>query len=71
MASHKVEPSVLKAAKQIYRDYLDTHASHLTRPLGAAVNRSDLSGKLVYKDAILLPQESFVPIEMLESAEHH
>ncbi len=71
MAAKKIEPSILKGAKQIYRDYLDTHSSHLPRPLGVAINRLDMSGKLVYKDAIFLPQESFVPIEILESTEHY
>lgn len=69
--TQKVEPSLLRAARQIYRNYLDTHASHLPRPLGVAINRYDLSGKLVCKHAIFLPQECFVPIEILESTEHY
>jgi hypothetical protein len=71
IAVKKVDPSILKGAKQIYRDYIDIHASHLPRPLGVAINRCDMSGKLIYKHAIFLPQESFVPIEILESAEHY
>lgn len=71
IAGKKIDPSILKGAKQIYRDYIDTHASHLPRPLGVAINRCDMSGKLIYKHAIFLPQESFVPIEILESAEHY
>lgn len=69
--TQKVEPSILKGARQIYRNYLDTHASHLPRPLGVAINRTDMSGKLVHKHAIFLPQECFVPIEILESSEHY
>jgi hypothetical protein len=71
IAMKKIDPSILKGAKQIYRDYIDSHASHLSRPLGVVVNRHDMSGKLIYKHAIFLPQESFVPIEILESVEHH
>jgi hypothetical protein len=67
----KVEPSILKGARQIYRNYLDAHTSHLPRPLGVVVNRHDMSGKLILKHAIFLPQECFVPIEILESAEHY
>jgi hypothetical protein len=69
--TQKVEPSILKGARQIYRNYLDTHSSHLPRPLGVAINRYDMSGKLVHKHAIFLPQECFVPIEILESTEHY
>jgi hypothetical protein len=68
--SVKSDPLVLRAAKQIYRFYVDSYASQLPRPLGVAVNRIDMSGKLVYSQLILLPQESFVPIELIESDFH-
>ncbi|AFY69781.1 hypothetical protein Pse7367_1491 [Thalassoporum mexicanum PCC 7367] len=68
--SVKIDPLVIRAAKQIYRFYVDSYASQLPRPLGVAVNRIDMSGKLVYSQLILLPQESFVPIEQIESDFH-
>jgi hypothetical protein len=66
-----VDPAILRAAKQVFRFYVDSYATQLPRPLGVAVNRSDMSGKLVYSQLILLPQESFIPIELIESNEFH
>lgn len=66
----KVDPLILRAAKQVYRYYTDSYADQLPRPLGVAVNRMDMSGKLVYAQLILLPKESFVPIELIESDYH-
>lgn len=63
----KVETTVLHAAKQTYRSYMDAYDEQIPRPLGIAVNRNDLTGKLVFRRPILLPQESFVPIEVLEA----
>jgi hypothetical protein len=67
----KVDPVVLRAAKQIYRYYVDAYATQLPRPLGIAVNRDQMSGKLVYTQLILLPKETFVPIELIESGDHY
>ena len=67
----KVDPMIIRAAKQIYRYYADSYASQLPRPMGIAINRIDMSGKLIYSQLILLPQESFVPIELIELAEYH
>jgi hypothetical protein len=66
-----VDPAILRAAKQVFRFYVDSYATQLPRPLGVAVNRGDMSGKLVYSQLILLPQESFIPIELIESSEFH
>ncbi|MCS6959534.1 MAG: hypothetical protein RMK91_05735 [Pseudanabaenaceae cyanobacterium SKYGB_i_bin29] len=65
--SLKIDTSILHAAKQAYRSYMDAYDDQLPRPLGIAVNRYDLTGKLVFRKPILLPQESFVPIEVVES----
>jgi len=67
----KVDPVVIRAAKQVYRFYVDTYASQLPRPMGIAVNRDDMSGKLVYSQLILLPKETFVPIELIEATDHY
>lgn len=63
----KVENTILHAAKQAYRSYMDAYDDQIPRPLGIAVNRKDLTGKLVFRKPILLPQESFVPIEIVEA----
>lgn len=70
-ASLNIDPIVLRAAKQVYRFYVDSYALQLPRPLGVAINRLDMNGKLVYSHLILLPQESFVPIEAIEASEMH
>ncbi len=67
----KVDPIILRSAKQIYRYYADSYASQLPRPMGIAINRIDMTGKLIYSQLILLPQESFVPMELIELSEYH
>jgi hypothetical protein len=67
----KVDPVILKAAKQIYRLYVESYSAQLPRPLGVVINRSNMSGKLIYNHLILLPRESFVPIEVIELGEYH
>lgn len=67
----KVDPMIIRAAKQIYRYYADSYAAQLPRPMGIAINRIDMTGKLIYSHLILLPQESFVPMELIELAEYH
>jgi hypothetical protein len=70
-AAKKVDPMIVRAAKQIYRYYADSYAAQLPRPMGIAINRIDMTGKLIYSQLILLPQESFVPIELIEVSEYH
>jgi hypothetical protein len=67
----KVDPIIVRAAKQIYRYYADSYAAQLPRPMGIAINRIDMSGKLIYSQLILLPQESFVPMELIELSDYH
>jgi len=69
--AQKVDPIILRSAKQIYRYYADFYAAQLPRPLGVAINRVDMTGKLIYSQLILLPQESFVPMELIEMSEYH
>ena len=67
----KVDPMIVRAAKQIYRYYADSYAAQLPRPMGIAINRLDMTGKLIYSQLILLPQESFVPMELIELSDYH
>jgi hypothetical protein len=64
----KVDPMIIRAAKQIYRYYADSYAAQLPR---IAINRIDMTGKLIYSQLILLPQESFVPMELIELSDYH
>ncbi len=69
--AYKVDPMIVRAAKQIYRYYADSYAAQLPRPMGIAINRLDMTGKLIYSQLILLPQESFVPMELIELSDYH
>ncbi|MDX1976649.1 MAG: hypothetical protein SFT94_03165 [Pseudanabaenaceae cyanobacterium bins.68] len=65
-----IDPSIIRTARQIFRQYVDCYASQLPRPLGIAINRKNMSGKLIYTQLILLPQETFVPLEVIEATDH-
>ena len=63
-----LEPTVLRAARQIYRTYYDVHPEMTQRPQGVAIDRFTHRGKLIFKTRpILLPQECFVPFSQLEA----
>jgi len=61
------DPSLIKAARQIYRLYYEVHPKVVQRPLGVVINRVNYRGKLIFSKPILLPQESFVPLNQIES----
>lgn len=65
-----IDPLVLKTARQVYRLYVESYPD-LPTPYGVAINRGSMTGKLIYSHPILLPTESFVPIEIIESPDHH
>jgi hypothetical protein len=65
-----IDPLVLKTARQVYRLYTESYPD-LPTPYGVAINRGTMTGKLIYSHPILLPTESFVPIEVIESGEYH
>jgi len=65
-----VDPLVLKTARQVYRLYVESYPD-LATPYGVAINRGTMTGKLIYSHPVLLPTESFVPIEVIESGEHY
>lgn len=62
------EPALLRAARQIYRSYYDAHPKLVQRPIGVAINRVTYRGKLIFTGKpVLLPQETFVPFNQIES----
>ena len=62
-----LEPTLLRAARQIYRVYYEVHPDE-QRPYGIAINRYTHRGKLIFREKpILLPQECFVPFSQLEA----
>jgi hypothetical protein len=63
-----LDPSVLRAARQIYRTYYEVHPEVTQRPFGVAIDRFTHRGKLIFRGKpILLPQECFVPFSQLEA----
>jgi hypothetical protein len=62
------DPSVLRAARQIYRAYQEAHPNNVAEPLGVAIDCYTLRGQLIFnRQPALLPQECFVPFSHLES----
>lgn len=63
-----IDPRQLRAARQIYRTFFDSHPNVTQRPIGVALDGMTLRGKLVFgARPILLPQESFIPLEQLQA----
>ncbi len=57
---------IVKAAKNIYQAYVETHGSKQT-PVGVALNRQTFRGQLIFTgQPILLPHECFVPIRDID-----
>lgn len=63
-----LDPTLLRAARQIYRTYREVHPERMQRPLGVAIDRFTHRGQLIFqtKPALLLT-ECFVPFEQIES----
>lgn len=63
-----LDPTLLRAARLIYRTYYEVHREMTQRPFGVAIDRYTHRGKLIFRDKpILLPQECFVPFSQLEA----
>jgi hypothetical protein len=63
-----LDPSLLRAARQIYRGFYEVHPEVIQRPIGVAINRLNHRGKLIFgKKPVLLPQECFVPFEQIQA----
>jgi hypothetical protein len=63
-----LDPTLLRAARQIYRMYYEVHREVPQRPAGVAIDRFTHRGKLIFRaKPILLPQECFVPYSQLEA----
>ncbi|MEB3338738.1 MAG: hypothetical protein VKJ46_14810 [Leptolyngbyaceae bacterium] len=66
-----LDPSLLRAARQIYRTYYESQTESFPRPLGVAIDRNSHRGKLIFaRKPILLPQEHFIPFNQLEAELH-
>lgn len=62
-----LDPALLQAARSIYRTYYEVHPDEVHRPIGVALDRFSLRGKLIFgAKPILLPRECFVPLSQIE-----
>ncbi|WP_250124015.1 hypothetical protein [Chroococcidiopsis sp. CCMEE 29] len=63
-----IDPTLLRAARQIYRAYCETHPNMVKRPTGVAVHQLTYRGNIIFSSKpVLLPQEYFVPLNQIES----
>ncbi|NJK52490.1 MAG: hypothetical protein HC936_06045 [Leptolyngbyaceae cyanobacterium SU_3_3] len=61
-----IDTSVVRSARLIYETYYDVHPELTEPPLGVAINRLTLRGKLIFNGRpVLLPQECFVPFQRM------
>ncbi|QYX31371.1 hypothetical protein [Sphaerospermopsis torques-reginae] len=63
-----VDPTVIKAAGQIYYTYCEVHPEIVGQASGVAISRVTHRGKVIFtQQPILLPQECFIPLQQIES----
>ena len=68
--SHMVffDPILIKAARNIYRNYYSLSIPSSEEPMGIVINRDSHRGQLVFKQKpVLLPRECFIPLKQIES----
>lgn len=61
-----VEPSLLRAAQQIYYNYAYVHPTRAQYVTGVAIDRKTYKGFVSFRQkVIILPGEAFVPINQI------
>ncbi len=67
-APNLLDPSLLQAARHLYRSFYEANPDVVQRPSGVALNRYNHRGKLIFgRKPILLPQECFIPFEQVQA----
>lgn len=62
------DPSLIKAARNIYRSYCRLNIPEGSQPMGVVINRDTHRGQLAFKPKpILLPRECFIPMKQIEA----
>ncbi|MBE9221104.1 hypothetical protein IQ215_00180 [Cyanobacterium stanieri LEGE 03274] len=63
-----LDPTMLRAAREIYETYCKFHITLDSQPIGVAIDKKTYNGQLIFKkQPILLPWESFIPISLIIS----
>lgn len=62
------DPSLIKAARNIYRSYCNLNVPADQRPMGIVINRDNHRGQLAFSHKpVLLPRECFIPLKQIEA----
>ena len=62
------DPSLIKAARNIYRSYCNLNISADNKAMGIIINRDSHRGQLAFNPKpILLPRECFIPLKQIEA----
>ena len=62
------DPILIKAARNIYRNYASLNMSADVRPMGVVIDRDTHRGQLAFKSKpVLLPRECFIPLKQIEA----
>jgi len=70
-SSSLINPYLIKAAQHIYQKCYEVYPERAERTQGVAIDRETYRGQLVFQDnPILLPWESFISSEHLQSEVH-
>ena len=65
------DPTLIKAARNIYRNYCNLNMPAENRPMGVIINRDSHRGQLTFKPKpILLPGERFISLQQIEAETH-
>ena len=62
------DPTLIKAARNIYRNYCNLNIPVHNRPMGVIINRDNHRGQLSFNPKpVLLPRESFISLQQIEA----
>lgn len=62
------DPSLVKAARNIYRSYCNLNFALDHPPKGIVINRDSHRGQLAFNSKpVLLPRECFIPLQQIEA----
>ena len=62
------DPTLIKAARNIYRSYCNLNIPANNRPMGVVINRDNHRGQLSFNSKpILLPRECFISLQQIEA----
>lgn len=62
------DPSLIKAARNIYRTFCNVQSDSSNKPFGVVIHIDNHRGQLVFRQKpVLLPRECFIPMDQIEA----